>query len=247
MGYAAGVGYDEASGLGSVNADNLAMAWGATTGGGGGGSTGGSGTGTFSLGLTPATLTVAEGTSGTETITATPASGYTGTILLTLTAPSALQGLCYHFASTNGSGYGTLAIAGTAAVSTQLTIDTNAFDCTALGAASSGGAQALNQLRGALPTKNNGAGGIPAVVTFAGLLMMGCFGKYSRKFRSMAGLVALIAAGLAMSACSSVSAPSGSANKVTTPPAGTYTITVTGQDSATSSIAATRSFTLTIQ
>jgi hypothetical protein len=59
----------------------------------------------------------------------------------------------------------------------------------------------------------------------------------------MAGVIALVAVGLAVSACG------GNSNGSTTipnPPPGTYTIDLTATDSVTSTITATTSFTFTI-
>jgi hypothetical protein len=202
-----------------------------------------SGSGSFSLAATPATLTVMQGSSGTETITVTPASGYTGTVLLNFDTSndSALQNLCYQFTNMNSAGNGSVAVTGTAAATTQLSLDTNASDCTLNGAARSGGKQPLYRLHGAHSAKNNGANPGPTTVAFAGLLLAGLLGRYSRKFRTLAGMIALLAVGVAISACGSVS------YSLTNPPKGTYTITVSGQDSTTPTINSSTIFTLTIQ
>ncbi len=83
-----------------------------------------SGSGSFKVGASPATLTVTRGSSGTETITVTPAGGYTGTVLLTFNTSnnSALTNLCYNFTNITSSGYGPVTITGTAAVTTQFTL-----------------------------------------------------------------------------------------------------------------------------
>jgi subtilase family serine protease len=209
-----------------------------------------SGTGTFTLGATPPTLTVTQGSSGIETITVTPApeGGYTGTVLLTLTASSGLQSLCYQFANPNSSNDGTVTVSGTAAAATQLTIDTNSSNCSATGAARSGGQQAFSGTHGINSAKNNGANPVPAAAAFAGLLLAGFLGHRSRKFRAVAGLIALAAVGLAMTACNSAS-PATTTSSTPNPdqPKGTYKITIAGQDSTTASIQTTTSFTLVIQ
>jgi len=74
-------------------------------------------------------------------------------------------------------------------------------------------------------------------------LLAGFLGRYSRKFRAMAGAIALVAIGLAISGCNSVSGTS-----VSNPAKGTYTITVTGQDASSATIpTATAKFTFVIQ
>jgi ABC-type glycerol-3-phosphate transport system substrate-binding protein len=75
------------------------------------------------------------------------------------------------------------------------------------------------------------------------LLLAGFMGRSSRKLRSLAAVIGLLAIGLGLSACGS----SSSSTTVSNPPKGTYTITVTGQDSTTATIAATPiTFTLVI-
>jgi subtilase family serine protease len=202
-----------------------------------------SGSGSFSLAATPATLTITQGSSGTETITVMPVSGYTGTVLLNFDTSNdnALQNLCYQFTSMNSAGDGTLTVTGTAAAATQLSLDTNASDCPFTGAARGGGKQPFYRLHGTHSAKNNGPNPVPMTMTFAGLLLAGLLGRWSRKFRRTAGLIALVAVGVAITACSSVS------YTLTNPPKGTYTITVSGQDSTTPTINASTTFTLTIQ
>jgi subtilase family serine protease len=202
------------------------------------------GTGTIALTSTPATLTVAQGSQGTETITVTPAGGYTGTVLLTIpNFPSALNNLCGGFvnSSSNGDGDGVVLVSGTAAATDQMILDTNASDCATEGAIRKSGLRPLSALRNGTTSKNDGKKTAPLAVAFAGLLLAGFLGRHSRKFRSLAGLIALLAVGLGLSACSGING-----NSLTNPPQGTYTITVTGQDSATATITATTSFTFVI-
>ena len=71
-GFDAATGYDAATGLGSVNVANLVnapSAWTSTTGGA-----------DFSLSLSPSTVTVARGATGTVTLTVTANGGFTGTV-----------------------------------------------------------------------------------------------------------------------------------------------------------------------
>lgn len=202
-----------------------------------------SGKGTFTVAASPSTLAVSQGASGTETITVTPASGYTGTVLLSLsTSSNALGNLCYDFPNITTSGDGPVAIDSTSAASTTLTLDTNAADC-ASGSSQKGTGKPLHRLGPPTSAKNNGASPLPAGIAFAGLLLFGFLGRYSRKFSALAGLFALVAIGLSVSACGG----GGNSVTVTNPPKGTYTITVTGQDSASASITGNTTFTFTIQ
>jgi subtilase family serine protease len=209
-----------------------------------------SGTGTIALATTPSTLTVSQGTTGNETINITPGSGYTGTVDLTFDAgtsgDNALQNLCYEFTNTNSAGIGTVAISGTAAVSTQLQLDTNVSDCLSNAAISKTGMRPMSTLIHRTTAKNTGGhptrNPVPFSVAFAGLLLAGFLGRRSRKLRGLAALIVLAAMGLALSACNNTN---GNLNP-SDPPKGTYTITVTGQDSATASIEATSTFTFVI-
>jgi len=73
-GFNTGVGYDEATGLGSVNGFHLAQAWAATLPG-------------FSLAPSPASLSAVAGQStGSATITITPQNGFTGTVTFSCSA-----------------------------------------------------------------------------------------------------------------------------------------------------------------
>jgi hypothetical protein len=202
-----------------------------------------SGTGSFKLAGT--SVTVSQGNSGPSNITVTPASGYTGTVDLSFTTSndSALQNLCYSFTNQLNNGSGTVTVSNASAVTTQLLFDTNASDCVSA-AVSKPAAHAMHRLGPVKTSKNTPVNPAPAAVAFAGLLLAGFLGRYSRKFRNLAGLIALLAVGFAVSACGG----GGSSTPVapTNPSKGTYTITLAGQDSATSSINATTTFTLTI-
>ncbi|HVB40527.1 MAG TPA: hypothetical protein VNE83_06475, partial [Terriglobales bacterium] len=205
-----------------------------------------SGTGSFALAATP--LSVTAGGSGSSTITVTPSGGYTGTVLLSFSTSNAtaLKNLCWKFTSSNSSGDGTVVIDGTAAASTQLTLDANAADCNAGALRSGTGKRAFAALQ---PIHNSGIPGsrgiplIPALLALASLLLM-CLGGGFRRYRAWAGFMVLIAVGFTAVGCGGSNS---SSTTVTNPPPGTYTITVTGQDSATSTISATTQFAYTIQ
>jgi subtilase family serine protease len=205
-----------------------------------------SGKGTFTLAATPSTLTEKQGTSGDETITVTPSGGYTGTVLLTFTTSnsSALANLCYAFTNTNSSGQGSVAIPGTAAVTTTLTLDSKAADCASATGGARPGFKPLRTLmagragENAPPPPNR----LPAEAALAGLALAGFLGRYARRFGGAAWVLMLAAAGLALSACSSSSVNSQFQN----PPKGTYTVTLNGADSAKASTTASTTFSFTI-
>ena len=217
---------------------------------------GSSGTGTFTL--TPSnassnspTLTVAQGSAGSETLTVTPAGGYTGTVYLTFDTSNdtALTNLCYGFTTTLSNGDGSVSVTSpTTAVTTQLTLDTLPADC-GLSAPHTGG-RAFHRLGGVRKASNNKTNPAPFAITFAGLLLAGFLGRGSRKFRSLAAVIALLTVGLAISSCggggSGGGGGGGGGGGASEPPKGTYTITVYGQDSASANITAQTTYSFTI-
>jgi hypothetical protein len=76
MGYSAGPGYDQVSGLGSIDANNLVTNW-----------EGFSPTPTYTMGGSPVTVASA-GDAATSTITLTGVHGFNGTVNLTCTPPT---------------------------------------------------------------------------------------------------------------------------------------------------------------
>jgi hypothetical protein len=130
-------------------------------------------------------------------------------------------------------------------VTTTLTLDARAADCASASGFAKPGFRPLSTLmsgkasRGTPPPVPNR---LPAEVAFAGLLLAGFVGRYARRFRSAAWMVVLAVAGLALSACGSSSVTSQFRN----PSRGTYTISITGADSATSTNKASTTFTFTI-
>jgi subtilase family serine protease len=207
-----------------------------------------SGSGSFALSATD--VTVSQGSTGTSTITVTPKSGYTGTVYLTFDTSddNALQNLCYSFTNTASNGDGSVTVSGASAASTQLQLDTNAADCATQAAIRNHGKQRFRAPK-AVQSARNGPPGreerspVPATAALAGLLLAGLLGRSSRKLRGLAGLIALAAVGLGLSACSGFSGSS-----ISNPPKGTYTITVSGQDSSSATVpTATTTFNFTIQ
>ena len=208
-----------------------------------------SGSGTFTMAAT--NLTVAAGGSGSSTITVTPSGGYTGTVDLTFDTSNdnALANLCYEFTTSDSDGNGTVIVSNASAVMTQLSFDDNAADCANDAATRKTGKHALRALHRGASTKASNVSGsgklprsAPLAVAFAGLMLFGFVGRYARRFRTLAGVVLLVAVGFAISACGG-----NNSNAISNPPAGTYTINLTGMDSSNSTITAPASFTFTIQ
>ncbi|MDE3186156.1 MAG: Ig-like domain repeat protein [Acidobacteriota bacterium] len=215
---------------------------------------GSTGTASFRVSASPSTLTVKQGTSGQETLTFTPSGGYTGTIYISFTASnsSALANLCYNFTKIAPDGSsGQVTVSGTTAASTTFTLDTNAADCNASGAGYGGyygyysGKSHMLPMRAMMGThtsRNNAPNPAPAGLAFAGLLLAGFMARYSKKLRGVAGVIALVALGLTISACGG----GGGGVSVPNPSKGTYTITVTGKDSTNTALTASTTFTFVI-
>ena len=206
------------------------------------------GKGTFTMLFNPTTLTVKQGTQGTQTLTITPAGGYTGTVNLTYTTSNntALQNLCV-LAGSGITGSGSMAV-GTSATMGQIIIDTKASDCVtaALSQGPGRNLRLIPRASGSVRPSTNApkkSKSLPIGMAFAGLLLAGFLGRSSRKLRQLACVVALASLGLALSACGGTSS---NTPTVSNPAKGTYTITFSGQDSVTSTINAQQSFTLVI-
>lgn len=228
--YAATTGYDEASGLGSVDFNNLLTLWAAGSSGGGGGTTSGS----FSLSATG--ITVAAGSSGASTITVTSSGSYAGTVDFSVTPNSALADGCYTVGDAKVAAGGT----GTA----TLTVYTSQSACSGVS-----GAQTLSRSAGGTASNRSPFGGSAPLKAagLGGLLLLG-FRKRSRILTLLGCLVLTVSIASFTSGCGS---NSGTTTTTTTTGSGgiakgSYTLTVTGTDSATSSIAASTTLTLTV-
>ncbi|HEX4008270.1 MAG TPA: S53 family peptidase [Acidobacteriaceae bacterium] len=239
--FSATAGYDEASGLGSVDFGNLMGVWtGATTTGGGGGN------GSFKLAAT--NVTVSPGSSGASTVTITSVNSYAGTVGFAVTAGngSLTTSGCYAISNT-------AVTAGSTATAT-LTVYSSTSTCSGTGVlsfAKMGGAVRASLDRGTGPGDAAGHSGGPlgktiplSAAALAGVLLLG-FRRMRSGARALVGcLVLAVVVGFA-SGCGS---SSGTTTTTTTKDvaAGTYTVTVAGTDTTTSSITASTSFTVTV-
>ena len=212
---------------------------------------GGTGSGKGTIAVAGTAVTVAQGSTGTSTVTVTPASGYTGTVDLAFDTSNdtALTNLCYDFTTMLSNGDGTVTVTGTSPATTQLQFDTNASDCVTSAASVGGsgsnkkGLHTMRRLGGAVKSSRNvpPSNPLPLGAALAGMLLAGFLGRYSKKLRALACVLFLGSMTFALSACgSSVS------GNLSNPPKGTYTITLTGTDSTTSTITGHSTFTLTI-
>jgi subtilase family serine protease len=212
-----------------------------------------SGSGTIKVAATPSTLTVSQGSSGTENLTVTGSGGYSGTVTLSIdfgSADSNLGNLCYGF-GTLGTAQGTATVSSAnGSGSTTLSLSTNAADCLGADAIAASrtrqlhSRQAPNQLKKSLNklgAQSSSRSLVPEGVAFAGLLVIGFLGRRSRKLRGLVAVLMLATVGMAISACGG-----SSSNTPSNPPKGTYTGTVTAQDNATATITSTTTFQFVI-
>jgi subtilase family serine protease len=236
--YLAGTGYDEATGLGSVDFNNLMSAWtGSSGGGGGGGSSGGS----FTISAT--NVTVTQGNSGTSTVSVVSVNSYAGTVSFALTSTSTSLNTygCY---TINNAGV----TAGATATAT-LTIYTSQSACSgvsgahsfARGSATRAASSPDNQppLRKSIPI---------SAAALAGILFLGF--RKSRKAWSVLSCLVLVAMLGFSAGCGSSSGTAGSGsttNPTSTEVAtGAYSITLVGTDTTTASLTAGTTLTLTV-
>lgn len=242
--YSATAGYDEATGLGSVDLNNLLHAW----------ATARAVTPHGSFTLAATNVAVTAGNSATSTVTITPAGGYTGTITWSITSSPSLGHACYTIPNTT--------VSGTSPVTATLTIYASNSNCAA--AALFGTTGAAQAPGAGTPTAANHAPAkkpfapLPAEIAVAGLLGFACFTRRSRKLQGILAVALLAVVSLGVSGCSSSTAAAvtctsncGGSTGPTTPPvvnatAGTYTLTITGTDTTSASITAKTTLTLTI-
>jgi subtilase family serine protease len=241
--YPTTTGYDEATGLGSVDFNNLMTAWsgaGSGVGGGGGGGSGGTGTGSFTVSAT--NVAVAQGGSSTSTVTLTSIAPYAGTVGFALTSTST---------SVNTYGCYTIknaAVAAGASTTTTLTVYTSQTACSGVSGAHSFVRVATTPVAA---SHNNPPLGktIPiSAAALAGILFIGF--RKSRKALSLLSCLALVAmlgfaAGCGSSSGSSTTSSS-TGSTSTDVASGTYTLTLTGTDTTTSTINYTTTLTLTV-
>lgn len=211
-----------------------------------GGSSGTSSSGTFTLAAT--NVTVSQGSSGTSTITAASQNSYAGTVGFTLsTTSTSLEDYgCYDVSDAT--------LTADATATTVLTIYTSESACNSTSSVKKGTRHSFTRTgtksvasfqrspasRQMLP--------IGAASAFAGLILFGIRGLRARLWATLSCFVLLGVLGLSVGCGSNGSSSSSSPSSPSTDVAkGTYTLTLDGTDTSDSSIAASTSFTLTVQ
>jgi subtilase family serine protease len=248
------IGYDQATGLGSIDLNNLLAAWPKNTV-----------TNTAkAFTLSSTAVSIATGTtSANSTITVTPANGYTGTVQWTVAASATVftnrvqsQVACYSIANATVSG-------STPTLAT-LTITTgNNYNASAGTASCATGSKPLGlsrpgsataQARNSTPTAS---GRTPATLmagTAAVALIVFGFSGLTRRRRlpTLLAVLVFVGLGFGLSGCggATTSGSTGGGGGTTGgPTTANYTITVIGTDTATSAITAntTLAFSVTVQ
>ena len=233
--YPAGIGYDQATGLGSVDLNNLLAAWPKNTAG--------NTARAFTLSSTALSLTQAsQGASatGTSTITVTPVNGYTGTIAWTVTSNYTVSTGCYSIPNTT--------VSGTSPVTATLTVSLGSTTC-ASGTTffSRPGTQNAAARTPAQPGHHSPA--VPALAAF-GLVSLLLFSRRGRRLPTLFAVLVLTGVGFGLSGCGgSTTSGGGGGGGGGSSSTTNYTITVIGTDTTTGSISAntTLAFTLTVQ
>jgi subtilase family serine protease len=242
--YAAGTGYDEASGLGSVDLDKLLIAWPANITASGANFT-----------LTASAVTTPNGTAANSTITVTPVGGYTGTVAFRIISANTVPYACY--AVSNAT------ISSSSAVMATVNITTDVATCPSgtvpFVVSGSGGAVAA-LAPPAVPTRSPTHWPQPLAATLAGALLLAGLsrrklvrGKLLRAGLALGLFIVAGLSGLGLSGCSSsanVPAPVTTVTPVTPTTittAGTYSLTVIGYNPTNTNQSATTTLTLTVQ
>uniref|UniRef100_E6PZA4 Putative Peptidase S8 and S53, subtilisin,kexin, sedolisin n=1 Tax=mine drainage metagenome TaxID=410659 RepID=E6PZA4_9ZZZZ len=211
-----------------------------------------SGVGTFTM--TASNITVVDGNRGFSTITITPAGGYSGNVLLNITPTGANANALASSACFQTTA---IAVGATGSATGSFSVDTSAQNCINTNGQSRGkhGVSAVKPSTQQSSNNGNGRAPIAAATMLGGLLLAGFLGRKSRKLRGLAMVALLVSFGWALSGCGSSRGGGGYGyggygygygGTASNPPTGTYTLSVTGTDSKTSSITYTTTATLQI-
>jgi hypothetical protein len=200
--------------------------------------------------VTAGNITVASGATGTSTVTVTPTGGYTGTVTFTSAlvsystgADANLADSCYSINNNTQQ----LAVTGTSAATTTLTIYTNATDCTATALHGVAKRRFIASPHASnSPSQQHPSRSIPIAATLAGLLALGLLRKRSRRLPALLAMAIFFAiAGFGLSGCSSNATATVTGTTTGNETPGTYTLSLTATDDTTNQTATT-TFVLTI-
>lgn len=203
--------------------------------------TGGTSQASFSLSASPTTISVKSGSSATTTVTITSTGSYAGTVDFSLSTTSA---------ALQADGCATInntAVTANGTATATLTLYTSANSCSQAGLrAAPGSFVRFGNGNGAAQNRSPFGGALPiGASALAGVLLFG-FRKQRSKLWTMLGCLMLaMALGGFVSGCGGGSSGGGGGggNNV---PAGSYGITLTGTDSANSSLTSSINLTLNV-
>lgn len=257
--FAAATGYDEATGLGSLDFNNLLTAWPANP-------SGTSSTPSFTLSATAASVTqtsTSASVNSTSTITVTPQNGYHGTIAWSVVPSATVPNACYSLPNTT--------VSGSSPVTATLTITTAATTCatgttflarpgTTVADLNRPGSDRSTLSSAASSRGSNRSPVAPATLAALSLATLGLLGLRrprgqhpARRLPTLLALLLLAGLGLGLSGCSggttTATGTTGTGTGSTSSTKTTYTLTVIGTDTTKSSITAstTLAFTITQQ
>jgi len=189
---------------------------------------------TFTIAATNVTLSA--GSTGTSTVTITPKNGFTGTIEWTVASSASLSNTCYSISNTT--------VSGTSAVTASLTIDTSSSACSSSLMKGTNGTRTLLRRFSIIPddsepTVSGSFIAADATAALAGLLFVLTLAYRPRTRHSLAGVLLVFVFGISLAGCVGSSSSPNAAK-------GTYSLTIIGTDTASASITASTTMTLTI-
>jgi subtilase family serine protease len=197
-------------------------------------------TGSKAFSLAATNVTISAGSAGSSTVTITPQYGYTGTVKWTVSSSPTLTYGCVAISNA--------AVSGTSAVTATMNIYTRSSSCSSSSVIGTGGHSRERLGPGAFwtalrPFGAKGATG--AASALAALLLLGLLVYRPRRLRLLVG-VPLLALVCFAASCGGGSSTSTTTTTTNNTPAGTYTLTIVGTDTSTSSITASTKMTLTV-
>jgi subtilase family serine protease len=191
---------------------------------------------TGGISLSAGNITMANNTTGSAAVTITPNGGYNGELTWSLSISGGVsQPLCYIVKAPTivGTATGTVYIgAGTTCSAPQPT-----------GSRAPSSVQRTSVQQPSPPPSHKA----PAAATFVALLLCSAFpSRRRRKFLPILSTALLAIFAVTLTGCGGGSSTSGGAGGSSTVPPQVYTVTLQGKDSVNTSIAASATFTLTI-
>ncbi len=198
-------------------------------------------TGSFALAAT--SVTVAQGSSGTSTITIKSQNSYAGTINFSLsTSSTSLQDYgCYSI----GNSSDDVTISANSTTTSTLTIYTSESDCSTSSSSVKANVRSFARRKSAAArstTSRPFAKTVPLTFALAGIVLFGFRGHRIKSMSLLSALLLLAALSFA-TGCGGTSTASSSSTDVAK---GSYSVTLDGTDTSSSSITNSVTFTLTV-